>query len=41
MKKVNKFRTIKVLEEDYLKIKKWAVQRDMFDYEIVSFLTSK
>jgi len=35
------YRNIKILEADYLKIKKWAAQRDLFDYEVISYLVNK
>ena len=34
----SKYRTIKILEKDYLKIKKWAAVRDMKIYEVVGEL---
>lgn len=37
----NKYRTIKILESDYKKIKKWAAIRDMKMYEIVKWLIEK
>lgn len=29
------FRTIKILEEDYRKLKRWSANRDMKMYEVV------
>lgn len=34
----SKFRTIKIREKDYKKIKKWAAIRDMYIYDVVHFL---
>lgn len=31
----SKFRTIKILEEDYLKIRKWSALQDKKMYEVV------
>lgn len=39
MKKVKKkFRTMKVLEEDYLKVKKWSAIRDIKIYEVIHLM---
>lgn len=40
-KSKNEFKVVKILKSDYLKIKKWAVVREMKIYEVISYLVNK
>lgn len=40
-KQIKKYRSIKVLEEDYMKIKKWAAVRDMKISHIINLMVEK
>lgn len=40
-KQKQKFKTIKILESDYKKIRKWAFIREMKIYEVIALLTKK
>lgn len=39
--KRKEFATIQVLKSDKKKIQRWAIDRDMHDYEIISYLVAK
>jgi len=40
-KTLKKYRSIKIYEEDYLKVKKWAAVRDMKMVDIIRLMVEK